>query len=72
MLYQIGLFKGAGLHTLRHDYCTNLLEQGVSIYKVKDVMGHKDIRTTQIYQHSLDKINFEQFEEAGLGKPRNR
>ena len=44
-------------HDLRHDFGSNLVQRGISIYSVKELMGHKDVRTTQRYAHlSPDKL----------------
>jgi site-specific recombinase XerD len=43
--------KDVNLHSLRHSYATHLLEQGLNIVTVKDLLGHADITTTMIYLH---------------------
>jgi integron integrase len=50
-----GILKRAGCHTLRHSYATHLLENGVNIRMVQELMGHKDVKTTEIYTHVMDK-----------------
>jgi len=43
--------KDVSLHSLRHSYATHLLEQGINIVTLKDLLGHCDITTTMIYLH---------------------
>lgn len=42
-------------HTLRHSFASSLIQSGVSIYIVKELLGHRDISTTQIYSHIQTK-----------------
>lgn len=42
-------------HLARHSFASLLLENGVDIYTIKDLMGHTNVRTTQIYTHIVNE-----------------
>ncbi|MDD4736826.1 MAG: tyrosine-type recombinase/integrase [Kiritimatiellae bacterium] len=49
-----GIVKRASCHTFRHSYATHLLEAGVNIRAVQGLMGHNDVKTTEIYTHVMN------------------
>lgn len=50
-----GITKHVGCHTFRHCFATHLLETGYDIRTIQELLGHRDVRTTMIYTHVLNK-----------------
>ena len=60
---RVGITKRATCHTFRHSFATHLLENGVNIRIVQELMGHADVKTTEIYTHVMEK------DIAGIASP---
>ena len=50
-----GITKRVTCHTLRHSFATTMLEDGINIRTLQEIMGHADVKTTERYTHVMDK-----------------
>lgn len=53
-LHAAAIDKAVSVHSLRHAFATHLLEDGVNIFTIKDLMGHSSISSTTIYLHLVN------------------
>jgi integrase len=52
---RVGLPKRATCRSLRHSFATHMLEAGADIRTVQELLGHRDVRTTMIHTHVLNR-----------------
>jgi site-specific recombinase XerD len=65
-LYTAGIKKNITFHSFRHTYATLQIEMGTDLYTVSKMLGHKSIKTTEIYAKVVDRKKFEATRKINL------
>ena len=69
ILKEQGLDENISPHTLRHSFATHLLENGADLRSIGEMLGHENIKTTQIYTHLSNSKKRKDYEDY---HPRNK
>ena len=65
MAVRAGINKSLSTHMGRHTFATLLLDKGATIYEIKELLGHQDVKVTQVYAHLLERRKRELVERLG-------